>query len=113
MHELVIVEGILDAVLPEVKKHNVKKVISIKLKIGELSGVIPECIDYYFDIASKGTLAEGAKIVVEKVPVSISCRDCGYNGEIPRRSYRCPECGSRDIHIESGREYFIDSVEAE
>ncbi len=113
MHEMVIVEGILEAVLPEVKKYNVQKVLSIKLKIGELSGVIPYCIEEYFKIAARGTLAEGAKIVVEKIPIGIRCPDCGFSGSITRGNYKCPECGSVNFRIVSGKEYFVDSVEAE
>ena len=113
MHELSIVEGILEAVIPEVKKYDISRVLSVKLKIGELSGVVPECVSYYFDIASKGTIAEGAGIVIERVPVKISCPDCGYTGIIERGKFKCPKCLGTDFKIISGREYFVDSVEAE
>lgn len=113
MHELSIVEGILEAVIPEVEKYDVSRVLSIKLKIGELSGVVPECINYYFDIAARGTIAEGAKIIIEKTPVCIKCPDCGYDGSIERGSFRCPQCGGIHFKIISGKEYFVDSVEAE
>ena len=70
MHELAITEGIIQAAVPEALKHGAKRVLEIRLKIGELSGVIPECIQYYFDIASKGTIAENAKYkdVREQLP---------------------------------------------
>ena len=113
MHELSIVEGILEAVIPEVEKYNVNKVLSIKRRIGELSGVVPECINYYFDIASRDTVAEGAKIVIEKVPVTIKCPDCGYDGVIKIGHFKCPECGGTGFKIISGKEYYVDSVEAE
>ncbi len=113
MHELSIVEGILEAVIPEVEKYDVNRILSIKLKIGELSGVVPECINYYFDIASRDTIAEGARIVIEKVPVIIKCPDCGYDGNIKPGNFRCPQCGETHFRIISGKEYFVDSVEAE
>ena len=113
MHELSIVEGILEAVIPEVKKYDVSRVLSIKLKIGELSGVVPECINAYFDIAAKETIAEGARIIIEKVPVIIKCPDCGYDGGIRLGNYKCPQCGGTHFKIISGKEYFVDSVEAE
>ena len=69
MHELVIVEGILDTVIPEVKKYDVEKILSIRLKIGELSGIVESCVHEYFGIAAKGTIAEGAKIIIEKTPI--------------------------------------------
>ena len=122
MHELVIIEGILNAVIPEVEKHNVNKVLSIRLKIGEMAGLVPVCLEDYFQAASKGTIAEGAKLEIEKIPVAIHCNDCGYEGGMkseekdgPRELdfYRCPECGSAAFKITAGREYFVDSVEAE
>ncbi len=113
MHELVIVEGILDVVIPEVKKHDAKKILSIRLKVGELSGVIPECVHEYFGIAAKGTMAEGAKVVIEPLPVRIRCPDCGRESEIHKGTDSCPVCGSRRFRIISGREYYIESVEAE
>ena len=112
MHELVIVEGILEAVIPEVKKYDVSKIETIRLKIGEMSGIVPSCIHEYFAIAAKGTIAEGAKLVIEKTPIRITCPDCGFEGEIHKGQYRCPECDSAGFRIISGREYYVESVEA-
>ena len=113
MHELAITEGIMEAAIPEAQKHGAKKVLEIRLKIGELSGVLPECIQYYFDIVSKDTIAEGAKLIVEKIPVTVCCKDCGYEGVIDRKKIRCPECGSAELKLTGGREYFVDSLEVE
>ncbi len=113
MHELAITEGIIEAAIPEAERHGAKKILEIRLKIGELSGVLPECIQEYFNIASRGTIAEGALLKVEKIPITIKCNACGYNGEIPKRKIHCPECGSAEIKLLSGREYFVDSLEVE
>ena len=114
MHELAIVEGILETVIPAVKKYpDVKRIVTIKLQIGELSGVVPECIHEYFLIAAQGTIAEGAKIEIERIPVGIKCGSCGYEGPFEGKVYRCPKCGGIDYRIVSGREYYVDSVEAE
>ena len=90
-----------------------QKILEIRLKIGELSGVLPECIQEYFNIASRGTIAEGARLCVEKIPITIHCGSCGYDGEIPKRKIHCPECGSSEIKLKSGREYYVDSLEVE
>jgi len=113
MHELAIVEGILDAALPEAKRHGASKILEIRLKIGELSGVIPECIEEYFSIAAAGTMAEGARIRVERIPVAIRCNGCGYEGETGKKRIRCPKCGGADFRLVSGREYYVDSLEVE
>ena len=113
MHELAITEGIIRAAIPEAEKHGAKRILEIRLKIGVLSGVLPECIQYYFDIASRGTIAENARLVVEKIPVSIACPDCGYAGAADRKRIRCPRCGGTGFKLTGGKEYFVDSLEAE
>ncbi len=113
MHELAITEGIIEAAVPEAERHGARKILEIRLKIGELSGVLPECIQEYFNIASKGTIAEGALLKVEKIPITIECKACGYKGEIPKRKIHCPECDSSEIKLLSGREYYVDSLEVE
>ena len=113
MHELAIVEGIIDAAVPEAKKHGATRILAIKLKIGELSGVIPECIQEYFNIAAAGSIAESAKLVVERVPATIRCRSCGYDGVLGKRRRRCPNCEGMDFTLTGGREYYVDSLEVE
>lgn len=113
MHELAITEGIMEAAIPEAEKHGAKKILEIRLKIGELSGVIPECIQEYFSIVSQGTIAEGAAIRVEKIPITVRCRSCGKESVLERRRIRCPHCDSADIELISGREYYVDSLEVE
>lgn len=113
MHELAITEGIMGAAVPAAKEAGAKKILEIRLKIGELSGVMPECINEYFNVISKGTIAEGALIKVEKIPVSIKCPGCGFEGTIDRKKIRCPKCGGIDFKITAGREYFVDSLEVE
>ena len=113
MHELAITEGIIEAAVPEAVKAGAKRILEIRLRIGELSGVLPECLQAYFEIAAQGTSAEGARITWQRIPVAISCPDCGFEGDIYRRKIRCPQCGGTDFRIIRGREYYVDSLEAE
>lgn len=103
----------MEAVIPEAEKHGAKKILDIRLNIGELAGIVPECIEEYFSILSRGTIAEGATITVRKTPVKIECPDCGYSGIIKRGCFRCPSCDGIDFKVVSGKEYFVDSIEAE
>lgn len=113
MHELAITESILKIVQDEAKKHNAKKVLEIKLKIGVMSGVMPLLIQEYFNIASRDTIADGAKLTVENVPVTIKCLDCSSENVIDRMKIKCPVCGSINIQMTTGREFYIDSMEVE
>jgi len=113
MHELAITENILNIAVDEARKHGAQKVLSIKLKVGEFSDVVPQLIQEYYNIVSKGTAAEGAKLVIEKVPVIIKCNDCGNEGVIDKTNIECPNCGSLNIKLITGREFYVDSMEVE
>ncbi len=113
MHELAITEGILKTVLPAAEQGGAKKILEIRLRIGEFSDIIPDCVQSYLDIIGKGTLAEGAKVVSETVPSTARCRSCGFTGHIDRRFAKCPECGSTDFELLTGREFSVEDLVVE
>ena len=113
MHELAITESILRTVLPKAEESGAKKIIEIRLGVGELSGVVPGCVQYYFDLIGKGTIAEGAKIAAETILIRIRCQDCGHEGSLDRKNNCCPACGSSGFRITGGQEFYVDSLVAE
>lgn len=113
MHELAIVEALLETIVPKAKENGAKKILAVNFHIGEMSGIVPSCIHEYFALAGRGTIAEGAEINLKQVPAEILCQDCGYRGVPDRTDYCCPECRSLSIRLVSGREYFIESIVAE
>lgn len=113
MHELAITESILRIAKSEAEKHNASRVLSIKLKVGELSGVVPTLIQEYFNIVSNETLVEGAKLIIDRIPITIKCSNCGYEGGMDKMKRKCPECYSYDIKILTGREFYVESLEVE
>ena len=113
MHELSVTQGILKICKEEQEKNNFKKIREIRIKVGELTGLVPNGRDYYFDIISKDTVAEGAQLIIDKLPIVISCEDCSYQGEIKKGQYMCPKCNSYKIKIINGREFYVDSLEVD
>lgn len=113
MHELPIVEDIINVMDQEAEKNQIQKITEIKLVIGELASVVSECVQMYFDIASKGHACENAKLVFEHRQAVLRCSNCGY--EFPhQRSFICPECGGESNLIRStGTDFYIESYEAE
>ncbi len=111
MHELAITQNIIAIVESEAKKQGFTRVVSIKLAVGEVSGVVPECLREFFPIASRGTVAEGARVDTYDIPAAVRCHSCGYEGK-PSRG-ECPRCRCEDIKLVSGREFFVDSIEVE
>jgi hydrogenase nickel incorporation protein HypA/HybF len=113
MHELPVTKSIVKISSEEAEKHNAKIVKEIRIKVGVLTGLIPDSIQYYFDIISKGTLVEGAGLKIEKLPIRFRCNDCGCEDEAKAGIYSCKNCESMNIKIIGGNEFFIESLEIE
>ena len=113
MHEYPITESICRIAAEELEKSSAKKVLEIKIVVGELTGLVPECIQSYFDLISKGTKVEGAILKIEKRPVNIKCNDCGFESLMDLSKNNCLSCGSSNLKLIGGREYYIESMEVE
>ena len=109
-------KSILSIVLQHAETSQVSRVLSISLRIGALSDLEDEWIQRYFDYLSKGTVAEGAKIMIERVPVKVKCESCSNCFEIDIKrveEIRCPECGDKQCSLVSGSEYYIENMVAQ
>ncbi|HIX83671.1 MAG TPA: hydrogenase maturation nickel metallochaperone HypA [Candidatus Megamonas gallistercoris] len=113
MHEMALAEGILDIVLSYADKNEAQKVTEISILVGEMTGVVPESLDFCFTSLSAGTKAEGAKLVLKHVPLIAKCLDCGEQTKIEKYNFTCPKCKSLRMEIVSGRELRVESLEAE
>lgn len=107
--------GILDIVVQSASQNNAKRVQQVDLTIGALSDIMPEWAQHYFDMLSKDTIAEGAQLVIERVPAEIKCRTCSETFTLSPGDWKfsCQACGSADIEIISGREFTVASIEVE
>ena len=77
MHELSITRSLLDQALAEAEKHGARRISRIRLLLGEGGGVVPDCVQFYFDEMKKGTTAAEAELEFKKVPLRIRCPKCG------------------------------------
>lgn len=114
MHELPITESILKIVLTHAKKNDVRQVMTIHLRVGRLSDLEDGWIQRYFDYLSKGTVAQGAKLKIERTPIMLECNACAASYEVEVASMGdavCPGCGGKDSKLISGREYYIKDME--
>jgi hydrogenase nickel incorporation protein HypA/HybF len=113
MHELSITQNMFDLVLEHAEKADAKQVSRINLVIGEMTGVVEQCVQFYLDFLSKGTIVEGATLSCRMVPLKAQCRDCGKTFELKEFDWTCPHCGSNNIEIIAGNELFVESIEVE
>ena len=113
MHEYAVTESILEIVQAEAVKAGAKRVDGVTVVLGELSTFVDQSIEFYFSELSRGTIAEGADLVFQRVKAKATCLDCG-NTFRPRHSfYSCPRCSSLVCRLEQGQEMFVESIEVD
>jgi hydrogenase nickel incorporation protein HypA/HybF len=113
MHELPVTQGMLSIALEHAEKAAANRITTINLVIGEMSGIVDDSIQFYFDIVSKDTLAEGATLHFERIPNRFHCKACGLDFSLKDRQWVCPHCGEWTVEIVAGREFYVDSIEVE
>ncbi len=114
MHEMAIVQNIIDILEQQAKLHNAKRILKINLEFGALTGVMPAAITFGFEVLSKGGIAEGAEVDISIVPIKVYCFECGKEFELEVYQPFCPVCSSASLQILQGRdEMRIASLEVE
>ncbi len=112
MHELPITQAILDTALNTAQQAGALRILAIDLVIGELSGIVDNSVQFYFDILSQGTLAQGATLRFQRQPARAVCLDCGHSYDAaPPLAPFCPSCGSLHIQVTGGRQFQLESIE--
>jgi hydrogenase nickel incorporation protein HypA/HybF len=111
MHELAIADNIVTAVLAEVERRGLKSVATIALRVGALTDVVPEALEFGFEILTRETLLNGTKLRIELVPCQGHCRDCGRNFEVREFVFVCPHCQGSGIDLTKGTELDIAYLE--
>ena len=112
LHELSIAEGILGIVKDYAEQNNASKVASVGLLIGEMAGVEIDSLEFCWKSLIRGTLADGAELVIERVPLVGTCDSCGRERHIEHYNFICPDCGGTMI-VKSGRELRVNYIDME
>jgi len=111
MHELSITQNILSIVLEQAKAAKATRIAKINRTVGELSGVVDECVQFYFEIISKDTIAAEANLSFDRRPTKVRCRNCATIFSPDNLNWNCPNCRDQNIEIISGRECYVESIE--
>lgn len=108
MHELSVTQTILDIAL----SHADGAVITdIRLVVGDLTSLVDDSIQFYWDIISAGTNAVGATLHFRRIPAQARCEACDMTYVIKTDGLLCPVCGSHHVIIMAGKEFFVDSID--
>jgi len=113
MHEQSIVESLLALAIENAERAKANKILRIYLVVGELSGVVEESVNFYFNFLSRDTIAAQASLFFMNTPAQLRCRNCNTIFTPERLDFHCPDCRDQQIEIIGGRELYIDSMEVE
>lgn len=111
MHELAIAQNILEIVRQSVPEEQVSDVKWIRIRVGQLSGVIPDSLNFCFSAIVGETNMRRAGLDIEQVPTVSRCKDCGHQFQIEDMAFVCPACKSADLKLISGRELQVVEIE--
>ena len=114
MHELPVMQSILDIVIKHAKMNNVNKVLKIYLKVGVLSDLEDQWMQQYFDYVAKESVAEGAILEIERVPARMKCRACSFEFEPDIKKDEkivCASCGYERCQLIAGKSYSVANME--
>jgi hydrogenase nickel incorporation protein HypA/HybF len=113
MHELSITQQILDIAVNKASEAGAASIKRINLVIGDLSSVIGDSVQFYFDLLSKDSIAQGAQLSFKRIPFTVRCHICGTSYTPEGDVWNCPVCREWNSEIIAGNEFYLDSIEVE
>ena len=112
MHELPITEAILTLALETARRAGARRVAGIELVVGDLTSIVDDSVQFYFDVLSQDTAAEGAALHFRREAATLACQTCGHREQThPPLPRACPMCGGSRLEVASGRAFFVQSIE--
>ncbi len=111
MHELAVTQDILRIALEEGQANRAAKVTGIYMTIGQLSSIVDDSVQFYWDHISAGTICEGAKLHFNRPTAVMQCQKCGFEFEMDDELIPCPQCSSFDLAVVAGDEMTVDEIE--
>jgi hydrogenase nickel incorporation protein HypA/HybF len=111
MHELSVTESILEISLRHAD--NARKITNLYLVIGQFASIVDDSVQFYWDIISKGTIAEGAVLHFRRLPATLICLDCSNQFSPNADGFFCPVCKSERVKVFSGQEFYMEAIDVE
>jgi len=113
MHELAITEEILRIAVSHAERVGAKRITGINLVVGDLSSVVDDSVQFYFDFLCPDTIAEGGKLHFRRISTRLRCRQCGLEFGPQGMEWHCPRCQALGGEVIAGQEFYVESIEVE
>jgi len=114
MHELPATQGMLQIALETASSVGADRIREIHLVIGDLSSMVDDSVQFYFDLMAQGTAAAGAKLVFHREAAVLRCSACSLQEDVRAPlPPACPRCGDLRVRVDGGQEFRVDSIEVD
>ncbi len=123
MHELPLIQDVLNVALTEAAKVGAGRVTHARLVIEPLSDVSPEAVRFYWQMLAQGTPCADTALEFNYPPVNLECRACGHTFQLPPEEVdqpllhpaqaACPVCASPQVQLLSGHAFYLESIDVE
>lgn len=113
MHEMSIAQSLIDILRDEMLKHDAKSLRSVRLNVGQMTAIVPDALSFCFQVITDGTEMEGARLIMEIIPLMGYCSECEEEFEIKDYAFLCPSCGSTKINTLGGQDLSIVEIEVD
>lgn len=110
MHEIGVLLEVVKSVEKFALENHVEKIETLVLQIGELSSMIPQYMKNLYPVAVEGTILDGTQLEIEVLIANGLCKSCEKVYKIKENEGVCPNCGSNDLEILNGKEFFIKEI---
>jgi hydrogenase nickel incorporation protein HypA/HybF len=111
MHEVGIIQSALDAAIRQAQAAGASRIHQLSMRIGTMTGVVPDALSFAFEVIRQGTMAAGAELKIETVAVSCWCANCQQEFTSEDLLYACPQCRQTSSELRNGRQLELVSVE--
>jgi hydrogenase nickel incorporation protein HypA/HybF len=113
MHELAVTESILSIAEKHALQAEASRVTDIHIVIGKLASIVDDSVQFYWDIISEDTICSGAVLHFTRKPAQLVCLQCNQEYTLEDELTACPHCGSAQVKVISGDEFWLESIEIE
>jgi len=113
MHEVSIMAEAVRMAVESAQAAGARSITGLRLRVGKLSGAVPEAMSFAWDVVRQDTLAAQATLTIESVVAACWCATCQAEFECKDFFSECPRCHEPSGDLRRGRELEIASVELE
>jgi hydrogenase nickel incorporation protein HypA/HybF len=111
MHELSITENMLEIALDYATRAHAKRIINLYLIVGEMSSIVDDSVQFYWELITDNTIAENSKLNFKRIKAEFICNDCETKYFLIDQQLTCPSCNSSNISLIAGDEFMIEAID--